>query len=286
MKHYLNAEALIEAICCLVFGVTLFCITYSGKYLLFVTPRAKPYLYFAAAVMVLWAAMCLTRIGRAKYKLRPKRFLVLILPMMAMTLPYQPLRADSTQAEYSNIDPGGAASSDSADTASTVPEKTASPSPEGSAFSAPDTKSSTGNSAPYTSPVHKERTLPPGIDKEKKRIVVSDEDFYPWIAELNYHPDSYEGYEIVIHGSVYSGSPRMQEGEFAVTRLVMTCCAADLAPVGPLCVGYQGETPGMDSWITVTGTFHYDRMRGTMIQVQSLEDAEPAEKEYVYPTMY
>ena len=46
MKRYLNYEALIEGACCLLFSVMMFGMAYSKSYLLFVTPRMEPFLYF------------------------------------------------------------------------------------------------------------------------------------------------------------------------------------------------------------------------------------------------
>ena len=60
-RHYINPGALIEAVISLLFGLKLFWMAYTGQYLLFVTPRMKGYLYFAALVMAVWAFSCFAR---------------------------------------------------------------------------------------------------------------------------------------------------------------------------------------------------------------------------------
>lgn len=46
-----NIQALVECTCYLIFGILLFYLTYSGKYLKYVTPRMKPYLYGLSVLM-------------------------------------------------------------------------------------------------------------------------------------------------------------------------------------------------------------------------------------------
>ena len=49
-----NIQALVECTCYLIFGILLFYLTYSGKYLKYVTPRMKPYLYGLSVLMFIW----------------------------------------------------------------------------------------------------------------------------------------------------------------------------------------------------------------------------------------
>ena len=123
---------------------------------------------------------------------------------------------------------------------------------------------------------------PPGLDTENRRIVVDDASFYPWLVQLSYYPEMYEGYEIQMHGTVYRDDT-LTVGQFGLIRMLMSCCVADLQPCGPLCIWDQAETLSQDEWVTVTGTYHYDEEKGMEIQVLKVEKAEAAEDEYVYP---
>ena len=71
-----------------------------------------------------------------------------------------------------------------------------------------------------------------------------------------------------------------------MTRLLMSCCIADLSPCGPICIWVDAENLKQDKWVSVTGIFHYNKEKGIVIQVTGIEDAEKAEKEYVYPYRY
>ena len=51
----IDKQALVECICYLLFAFALLYLVLSGRYLQYVTPRMKPYLLFAAVVLLVWA---------------------------------------------------------------------------------------------------------------------------------------------------------------------------------------------------------------------------------------
>ena len=71
----------------------------------------------------------------------------------------------------------------------------------------------------------------------------------------------------------------------ALERLA-DCCTADLAPCGSLCFMDGAASLEQDKWVDVEGTYHYDKNKGMEITVNGMEDAEPAEEEYVYSFSY
>ena len=90
-------------------------------------------------------------------------------------------------------------------------------------------------------------------------------------------------------GYVISSSDVFAENEFALARLVMTCCTADLTPVGMICK-YEGASQlKTDNWYNVEGTLiagSYE-INGTtynepQLAVTSITPAE-AVSGYVYP---
>lgn len=288
MRRYLNIEAMIEGICCLFFSAMIGYLAYSGKYLLFVTPRMKPYLYFASVIMLLWAGSCFIKIGKPKYRLHVKRCLVLILPLMAMVLPYGALSAGSAQAVYSNTasrkvsgDKKTAEEPNKDGTGSSPsPAETENTQKAQDADAGQDTTA--GQSA---SQDERQTPLPSGLDEAAKIITVSDKEFYQWLKELSYYPEKYEGYTVHMHGTIYRNET-MAENEFAVTRLAMSCCVADLSPCGLLCFWDGAKNLEQDTWVNVTATYHYDQQKGMKLTVNGMEDAEPAEEKYVYPFNY
>ena len=282
MKRYFNKEALLEGLCCLFFAFSLFRQTISGNYLLFVTPRMKFYLYFSSAVMVLWALSCFRRIAVPQYKIKPNRLFVLLLPAAALFLPYTSIKASDTTILASAVqtqemlpaEPGSSAAETTQEISAT---KTAQPITE----SQSETASQTGATESTASDPH-EIAVPDGLDSANKTITISDDDFYAWMVQLNYYPDKYDGYTLRVHGTVYRDDS-MGSDEFAVIRLLMTCCVADLTPCGPLCIYPDAEKLAPDSWVTVTGTYHYDTYEGMKVTVTDIEEAEAAEEAYIYP---
>ena len=53
MKHYFNKEAFIEGLSCLLFAFTILYLIFTEKYLLFIRPGMKIYLYFTLIQSIL-----------------------------------------------------------------------------------------------------------------------------------------------------------------------------------------------------------------------------------------
>lgn len=296
-RHYINPGALIEAVISLLFGLKLFWMAYTGQYLLFVTPRMKGYLYFAALVMAVWAFSSFARTGIPEYRQHLNRTLVLLIPLMALQLPYQALGASGNMSYSSQgLVQAGRPREESGQNEKTDKQAVSGES-EAAVTQAADMY--TGSSDDGTESLEETQggnidetagaqedseriETPPGLDTENRRIVVDDASFYPWLVQLSYYPEMYEGYEIQMHGTVYRDDT-LTVGQFGLIRMLMSCCVADLQPCGPLCIWDQAETLSQDEWVTVTGTYHYDEEKGMEIQVLKVEKAEAAEDEYVYP---
>ncbi|WP_343216272.1 hypothetical protein [Clostridium frigoris] len=76
------------------------------------------------------------------------------------------------------------------------------------------------------------------------------------------------------------------ENEFVPARLMMTCCAADLAPVGLLANYDKAKDLKQDTWIKVTGKIkdlNYNGEKTPIIIVESIKNTEKPKIEYVYP---
>lgn len=296
MKHnlsYFNKEAFLEGICCFLFAGALFYFAVTDKYLLFVTPRMKKYLYFSVLVMVIWGVSSFRRLFVPQYQMQLNRLFVLVVPMIAMLLPYTVLNAsDSSITDMvASIQNASSDSTGIAEKNSGAENNVNSPTPQNtSATDAIDqnadsqqqptaTQTDTSSSMQTTS---ENEDIPSGLDTASKTITISDTEFYQWLVQLSYYPEKYEGYTLHIHGTVYREED-MDANEFAVTRLLMSCCVADLANCGPLCIWEDAGTLTQDAWINVTGTYHYDHNKGMEINVTDVEAAEPSEEQYIYP---
>lgn len=278
MKRYSRWETAIEGICCLFLAGVTGWMTASGNYLLFVTPRMKGYLYFSVLVLVLFAISCFRMARVCRYKTHLKRFLVLVVSAaMMVVLPKDALQEGMQSASAmtlgTNVAAQGGGSENAEVISMAVDEQT-----DASTEAAAQTETTT-----TTDTSGQEKKLPPGLDEENRTITVADEDFYDWVVQLCYYPDRYDGYTVHIHGTVYR-EDTMASDEFAVTRLLMTCCVADLSSFGPRCFLDDAQEIPVDTWVNVTGTYHYDTEKGMTIMVTDWETAEPASEPYIYPT--
>ena len=80
----LNLQVLAECLCYLLFGALLFRLTCSGRYLNYVTPRMKPYLYGLSLLMFFWAAARVRYLLTPHYRERLSRSVVFMIPVLLM----------------------------------------------------------------------------------------------------------------------------------------------------------------------------------------------------------
>ncbi|WP_313071335.1 TIGR03943 family putative permease subunit [Lacrimispora sp.] len=282
----MNLEALVESLCYFIFGVMLLRLTLTGAYLSYVTPRMKPYLIGLSALMLFWAVVNGKNIVRPKYKSRVKRCLVLIIPILLLAVPPSSLAAGA-------MVKGVSGSNLTAPSGGSVnkPEETVQ-SPEEYAYYTQDdlekqdqALEESQDQEVATSSDNQARALPPGLnglDQEAKTITISDEDFSPWVTEFGTNPEKYDGYTVIMKGFVYLDLEEKKENEFALVRLSMWCCSADLSPMG-LITEYKGSlTAKENDWITVTGTLKVEDGYATL-NAEKMETAEKPLEEYVYP---
>lgn len=274
-----NPQIFAEVLCYSVFtGLTLYLLN-SGKYLTYVTPRMKPYLYFTAFVMSVWALTGLRRLFRPQYKTRAAHCLVLVVPILLLLLPHNPLTASDLSTNYTGgnafLPKTGSSSSEQNNAAAafsdTVTEQDTTSSP-----AAADTAQSGGDT---------DAAALSGLDEKNKKITVGNEEFYPWLAEIYTNLGKYEGYQISITGFVYKDSEYFSANEFVPARLGMTCCAADLTPIGLICKYDKTSELKADSWVTVEGIIQKGQYEGQYEPQISVTQISPAEKVegYIYP---
>jgi putative membrane protein len=244
-----NPQVFLEILCYCVFaGLTLYLLR-TEKYLTYVTPRMKPYLYFSAVIMVLWAAAGAVRLFRPQNKIRSAHCFTLAIPILLFLLPHSQLSSSDLSYNYGGDSLFSGAS--------------------GITGAAPD-------AASYALT---------GLDAETGKITVADDDFYPWLTELYEKLDQYQGYEISITGFVLNDPDMFAPDEFVPARLGMSCCVADLVPYGLICKYSGASELQPDSWVTVEGVIEpwdYDGWVEPVIIVTDITPAEAVEG-YIYP---
>ncbi|MDD7290456.1 MAG: TIGR03943 family protein [Veillonella caviae] len=125
----------------------------------------------------------------------------------------------------------------------------------------------------------------PGISKSKKEIVLNSDNYYQTIITMGSHPEEYIGYKLYMTGYVNRDDNTLKANEFTVSRMAMSCCIADVAPIGMTMHKDNGDTISNDEWITIEGSVSTRNFHGRQqpyIEVQKIKNAEPI-LGYVYP---
>ncbi len=320
-----NPQIFLESLCYCVFGGILLHLVHSGKYLSYVTPRMAPYLYFTIMVMGIWTLVGLARVFRPQHRIRASHCFVLAIPILLLLLPHSPLSASDFSGNYIggnmfssqtgqygaqkktpsgnsnfNASSSAPAESSSEDIQNLAPAEPSSadvdndPTSIDSADSidstVPDAQSDTqGEAFSMAAPYEGYSANLPGLDEAKKKITVSNDDFGMWFFEICVNMEKYEGYTIVMTGAVYKDPQYMEEDEFVPSRMMMSCCAADLATAGLLCKYDNASNLQNDSWVTVEGTlfireyeYYGQKYYDPQIRVTNITPAEAVEG-YIYP---
>ncbi len=293
-----NPQIFLESLCHFVFGSLMLYLINTGAYLSYVTPRMKPYLYFTAIIMLIWACTGFFRVFRPQHRVRWAHCFVLVLPALLLLLPHSPLSTSelsgsyisgntlSTQSGQSTYD---LSQNQSSSDISYFTGTTGIPAEDASPSSIEATDNPSAESTQTDVPEDESSTDLPGLDTANRKITVSNDDFGLWYTELYANMEKYEGYTVVITGFVYKDPELLQADEFVPARLMMSCCVADLAPAGFLCKYENASELKADSWITVEGTLiigqyeyngqKYDDPQITVTKITPAEEVEG----YVYP---
>ena len=282
----IHIQSLMELLCFLLFGLSILYLLLSGQYLSYVTPRMAPYLWFTAAIMLIWAILTLFRLFQVRHRKRIAHCLLLFIPVLLLLLPHKTVEP-STLSGSAGLLTGGsfqdsAVSGDEAlsDAWYKSPDTgipSSSPPQEDPARSAQNSYLSVDA---YGRPLDLH-----GYDEAKRTVTVSNDEFYNWLGTFYMNSDTFDGFQVTMTGSVYKDSPLFSENEFVPARLVMSCCVADLAPCGLICQYDHVDELKQDSWVTVTGTLfqgQYQGMDEVYLKVSSVEPAEPV-KGYIFP---
>ena len=308
-----NLQVLTECACYLVFGILLFHLTCSGRYLNYVTPRMKPYLYGMSALMVLWTAAEGRFLLTPQYRVKLARSFVFLIPILLLAVRPAVPSGSSMAGNYNNSGflaasgnsggqggngwgqgaPGTGSSGrqqpppDSEEVSAASVEQGAEDS-ETDNYSNTDSYSETDSYADGDTDQSAEEENPwydlNGLDEESKTITIADEDYYTWMYELGNFYEKYEGWTVVMKGFVYRDPEIEKASDFALVRLSMWCCAADLSPMGFLVYSDKSADFENDDWVVVKGTLGITEDGNSItLTAQSIEAAEKPKEEYIYP---
>jgi uncharacterized repeat protein (TIGR03943 family) len=95
----------------------------------------------------------------------------------------------------------------------------------------------------------------------------------------------YIGQQASVVGFVYFDE-RLPEGQFFVSRFILSCCAADGYAVGMIVEWPEAASLEQDTWVQVKGpvdAFTFDNGTSPLIRAESVEPVPQPDQPYLYP---
>lgn len=300
IRKKINKIVLSQVICYVILAITIIYLIVTKKYKNYITPRMLPYLYFTVVVLIIWAISNIRHLFSIVIKPRYLQCFVLIIPTALIIISLFNINTNvkkgfshntSIKNSYRDMDIDDSIE----DVKSEIDESTLAE----NNYDFPDNdendnKNATENEndvaksteGDYASKVIKGLKLH-GYDDSTKSIIISDEEFYNWTVEIFSYPNDFIGYEINYKGQVMLPPEEFFEADkISIVRQLMTCCVADLVPIGFICQSDNIDTLEQDTWISVTGKLfmgEFNNEKDIQINITNIEYIDPLEEPYVYP---
>ena len=248
IKKNTRLQVILQAVILFGFALYFTCVVAFGSVYQYVHERHVPMLLLSAAVFLVLGIL----------KLRPGRFMSALLPVFSTDRGHSSAfgfvvfavallgmsAASGIAVRFSQF-----AYTDSLGGQSVIPPVNV---PSSS------TVVESGVVAPFDTTVSPGITVPSGVESKMQTsdggIVMNDDNFAQWLTELYTKPDTWIDKKITATGSVWKDGELFEKDEFALARMMMTCCAADMQPVGVLAQWADVQALTEGEWIEVTGT--------------------------------
>ncbi|RJX40517.1 TIGR03943 family protein [Paenibacillus pinisoli] len=120
---------------------------------------------------------------------------------------------------------------------------------------------------------------------QKELIPVIEEGFLEIITAVDLYRQNFAGKKLEISGFVYR-EQNMASNQFVISRMAMTCCAADSMPYGILVESSRAASYAEDAWMKLTGIIgqtEYDGVEIMRLEALKIEMIEAPNDPYVYP---
>jgi len=246
--HHVQRAPVLQAIVLFCFSIYFIAVVASGAVYQYVHERHIPMLLFSAVLFLIIGIVYIQCAFQKKYTAqKPSHFLYLLIFFMPFIGVIVTLKQDF---DFSSL-----AYTDSLSEQSAI--------------------------APFFS---NPETVKPAL--ENGVIVMNDQNFAAWLTELYMQLDSWIGTKITVSGSVWKDQDYFAADEFAVARMMMLCCAADMQPVGFLAQWAEAKNLTDNDWVMVSGTVgkkQYDSSADPIIIVDSVKKIPRPQREYLYP---
>jgi uncharacterized repeat protein (TIGR03943 family) len=115
----------------------------------------------------------------------------------------------------------------------------------------------------------------------------ADKNILDWLIEFRTtsDPASFTGQEARLIGFVYRDD-RFDGETFMVSRFVLSCCAADAAPLGLLVRWPESSALAADQWVEVSGRFEPGQFDGEPMPIliaEKITATTVPDQPYLYP---
>lgn len=266
----INIEVLLKLMVLLGFSFFFSYILITDKILLYISPRNIIYVKFSIMILLILSLFVTKDIFKPTGRVNIFSYLIFIIPLlMALIFPAKPMNLTSIasidiKANEKFIDRSTNTSSDNA---------------VNNESKYKDANDSSTNADSNLNQFDME------IKMCGDTIIMTDDNFSRWLTEIYTNMDKYKDKKIQLTGFVLKND-KFNKNEFVSARLMMSCCAADLQPVGFLCHYNIEDTFKKDSWITLKGTLDittHDDEKMPLILVEGIKNTEKPKKEYIYP---
>jgi putative membrane protein len=252
-----NIDNLIKIIILLGYSTFFIMLAITDKIKMFVHPRITPYVLFCGIFMLI-ISLILTKdlFTPQRKKVNLKSYTFFLIPLfMAYFLPAKNI--DSSELSYNGLE---------------VATQTS--------------ESSTTDDEILDSMMDSEEEL---IDSElelvNNTIKVTDDTFVKWLEAISTNTDEYLHKNIELTGFVFK-TDDFSDNEFVPARMLMTCCTADMTPIGLLANYNKTSQLEKDSWYKFKGKITMGEYQGSetpIINILSHEETSKPAEEYVYP---
>lgn len=125
----------------------------------------------------------------------------------------------------------------------------------------------------------------PGIAKDKKEIVLNSDNFYQTIVKVGSNAEQFKDYTVYMTGYINRDDTTLKSNEFTISRMAMSCCIADVAPIGMTAHTPEGDSLQNEQWVSIEGKLTTRDFHGRpqpYIEIQKIKTADPI-LGYVYP---
>jgi putative membrane protein len=266
-----NIDAVLKITILVGFSLFFYMIIHTGKVELYVHPRIVPYIKFGMAAMLFIAIFMIKDIFKInRKKVNVANYAMFIIPLV-MAFSIQAKAMDSTDLAGKNIN---------------ISEQSTNTQQDNTTGGGASTASSIGSNSSLSNAYQNQISPQPKVlQMQGDTVVVTENDFVPWLNEISSNLDKYDGKKIQITGFVYKHQS-YKENEFVVGRFMMTCCTADLQLAGLMCNYTKASNYKNDTWVKISGKIKkvdYKGQKINIIVVDAIEKADKPQNQYVYP---